>query len=110
MPRTSASLSAVFSHGSESKVPTCNFAVHSNDRLSHKADMLNALAHVRFWGQSGHQGGTRDRGVGPRKCTGRDLRRGKRTECVVVVPLRVELPFWPEGAKQLGRFEIVNDN
>ena len=37
------------------------------------------------------------------------LRRGERTECVIVVPLRVELSVWPEGAKQLGRFDIVND-
>ena len=24
------------------------------DRIWHKADMLNALTNVRFWGQSGH--------------------------------------------------------
>ena len=26
----------------------------ANVRLWHKADMLNALTNVRFWGQSGH--------------------------------------------------------
>jgi hypothetical protein len=26
----------------------------ANVRLWHKADMLDALANVRFWGQSGH--------------------------------------------------------
>ena len=30
------------------------FSMRLNVRFWHKADMLNALTNVRFWGQSGH--------------------------------------------------------
>ena len=38
-----------------------------------------------------------------------ELRRGERAHRVIVVPLRVELPVWPEGTKQLGHFDVVDD-
>ena len=42
------------------------------------------------------------------QCAG-ELRRGERAHRVIVVPLRVELPVWPEGTKQLGHFDVVDD-
>src|SRR6478672_11897125 len=38
-----------------------------------------------------------------------ELRPGECAYRVIVVPLRVELPVRPEGTKQIGHFDVVDD-